>query len=364
MRVLFTASGSHLGGSTMAMMNLMIGLRKLGAEPLLLGTEPTQIYRPYFERLEEVGIKIVYWGRGAVGASYWAGLLAAATKIVLKGSVDVLHAHTPKEGMVLSLVSRLTGRPLVYTFEGDPLLELRFQKRRLYDEALHRQFLREIVRNSAALAACSRWLASHLRENYGIDAEPIPNPVDVERFSRSGAPMGRTIVTLARLVEVKGLRTLLRAAEKVIRVDGEATFLVAGDGPMRETLERESARLEGRFRLLGFHQRPQELLKTCYMLVMPSLYEPFGMPAAEAGAASKPVVASRTGGLQEIVEDGSTGLLHRPGDHEDLAEKVLRLLKDPKLAAEMGRRGRERVMKLFSPEVVAAQYLKLYEEVL
>jgi 1,4-alpha-glucan branching enzyme len=98
------------------------------------------------------------------------------------------------------------------------------------------------------------------------------------------------------------------------------------------------------------------------MLVMPSLYEPFGMPAAEAGAASKPVVASRTGGLQEIVEDGSTGLLHRPGDHEDLAEKVLRLLGDPELAAEMGRRGR--VMRLFSPEVVAAQYLKLYEEVL
>jgi hypothetical protein len=136
----------------MAMMNLMIGLRKLGAEPLLLGTEPSQIYRPYFERLEGVGIKIVYWGRGAGGTFYWAGLLAAATKMALKGSVDVLHAHTPKEGVVLSLVSRLTGRPLVYTFEGDPLLELRLQERRLYDEALHRQFLREIVRNSAALA--------------------------------------------------------------------------------------------------------------------------------------------------------------------------------------------------------------------
>jgi glycosyltransferase involved in cell wall biosynthesis len=53
---------------------------------------------------------------------------------------------------------------------------------------------------------------------------------------------------------VKGLRTLLRAAEKVIRVDGEATFLVAGDGPMRETLERESAQLGGRFKLLGFHR--------------------------------------------------------------------------------------------------------------
>lgn len=364
MRILFTASGSHLGGSTMAMMNLMIGLRRLGAEPLLLGTEPSRIYRPYFERLEEVGVKVIYWGRGAVGASYWAGLLAAATKIALKGSVDVLHAHTPKEGLVLSLVSRLTGKPLVYTFEGDPLLELRFQKRRLYDEALHRQSLHEIVGTAVALAACSRWLSGRLKENYGIDAEPIPNPVDVERFSQSGTPKGKTAVTLARLVEVKGLRTLLKAAEEVIRIDDEATFLVAGEGPMREALERESARLGGRFRLLGFHQRPQELLKTCYMLVMPSLYEPFGMPAAEAGAASRPVIASRTGGLQEIVEDGLTGFLHRPGDHEDLAEKVLRLLGDPELAAEMGRRGRERVLRLFSPEVVAAQYLKLYGEIL
>jgi glycosyltransferase involved in cell wall biosynthesis len=84
------------------------------------------------------------------------------------------------------------------------------------------------------------------------------------------------------------------------------------------------------------------------------------MVAAEAAAAGKPVVASRVGGLREIVVDGETGLLFNPDDHNDLAEKIIALIEDNRRAAEMGLNGRARAERIFSPLKVAEKLAKTY----
>ncbi len=100
------------------------------------------------------------------------------------------------------------------------------------------------------------------------------------------------------------------------------------------------------------------------VLVSPSLYEGFGLPAAEAMACGVPVVATRAGALPEVVEDGVTGLLVPPADPHALADAVRRLLSDPELCRRMGRAGRERIVQRFTWRETARRTLDLYHDVL
>jgi glycosyltransferase involved in cell wall biosynthesis len=100
------------------------------------------------------------------------------------------------------------------------------------------------------------------------------------------------------------------------------------------------------------------------VLINPSLSESFGMSLAEAMASEKPVVATRVGGMQEVVEEGKTGFLVDEGDAESLANAVIRLLEDEQLRREMGKAGRERVIALFAWEQVSNQLTTLYQDLL
>ena len=100
-------------------------------------------------------------------------------------------------------------------------------------------------------------------------------------------------------------------------------------------------------------------MKNCYCLVVPSLSEGLPRVILEAQALSKPVIASRVGGIPEIIKDGENGFLVNPGDADDLAEKLRILLSDKKLAIEMGKRGREIIQEKFSNEEYIKNYLDM-----
>jgi glycosyltransferase involved in cell wall biosynthesis len=104
----------------------------------------------------------------------------------------------------------------------------------------------------------------------------------------------------------------------------------------------------------------------CDVFVLPSVsrLEAFGIVALEAMATGKAVVVADIPGVREVIEDGREGLLADPVNPQDLAQKIQRLLADPTLRAEMGRRGREKVLAMFTTEIVTEQVLKVYEDVL
>lgn len=355
----------------MAMFNLMLGLRKMGLQPILISTLPARRYAPLYEKLVSSGVRVIYIGHHYGGMVHWPTLIKAVVRTLRKVGGDLLHAHTPKEAFSIAISTRIIDRRFIYTIEGDPLSEVHYAEEGAINLIINGLVFKVGLKAADGLASCSRWLSNLIEERYGIPSEPIPNPVDVERFSKYSKPIQslgsrvKIVATLARLVRVKGIHVLLKSVPLVLKEVKDVEFWVMGEGPLKEALLKQASQLGvmKSFKLLGYIPEPEKLLENAYALVMPSLYEPFGMPAAEAGACMKPVVAARTGGLEEIVKDGETGFLYEPTDHHELAEKLIKLLNDPELASRMGWSAYRRVYENFSPERVARMYMDLYREV-
>jgi len=180
-----------------------------------------------------------------------------------------------------------------------------------------------------------------------------------------GLRRGPVLGIVGRLAEQKGHAVLLQAMPEVLKTFPEAVLLIIGDGPERDSLEEKSRNLGLADRVLWLGSKTQEEVFQLYgimdIFVMPSLYEGFGLTAAEAMAAGLPVVASDVEGLREVVEDEKTGYLCRPGDSLELAGRLKELLADADHARAMGGRGRERAKALFSLERFSESMLLAYE---
>lgn len=204
----------------------------------------------------------------------------------------------------------------------------------------------------------------------------IHNAVDVEKIAAIAAPAdapalrrefclgaGPLIGCVGRLRHEKGQALLLEAFAEMARQHA-ATLLLVGDGPDREVLECQARRLDvsGRVRFMG-RCEPEEvfrLLAVMDVVVVPSLFEGFGLAAVEAMAAGRPVVATAVDGLAEVVEDGVSGFLIPVGDASALAVALCDLLHYPVKGLEMGRQGQERVIRNYSMQIYSNTLLQAY----
>lgn len=165
----------------------------------------------------------------------------------------------------------------------------------------------------------------------------------------------------SRLVKRKGLEAALAAARRL-----DLPLWIAGDGPLRQRVERAALESDGRVRYVGWADRRgmARLLAGARSLWLPSLWaEPFGIAGLEALAAGVPVVASRSGGVAEWLDDGVSGFLIPPGEVAALASAARRLEAEPGLAAEMGRTGAERVARDFAPKALMQQLRETHDRV-
>jgi glycosyltransferase involved in cell wall biosynthesis len=202
-------------------------------------------------------------------------------------------------------------------------------------------------------------------EQYGIDPDIIriiPPCIRHRRF-KEAAPQGPTIVYMGRLNQRKGIKYLIQAMPRVLERVPEARLLIGGSGEREKELKALVKRmgLGESIEFLGFI--PDEDLPDLYasgmVFCMPSVYEGFGMVMLEAMASSLPVVAFRTGGVSEVIEDGVTGYQADPGT---LGDRLADVLEDPKGAAEMGARGRKLVWSKYTTEHMADLTLAVWEE--
>jgi glycosyltransferase involved in cell wall biosynthesis len=202
----------------------------------------------------------------------------------------------------------------------------------------------------------------------GIDSTPVlPScvPVVEERPPLSDPP---TVACAARLVPEKGVDVLISAMAQVVARVPTARLLLAGDGPQRQALEQQAADL-GVADQVSFLGRVRNadlgrVFSAAWVQAIPSRWiEAFGLVAAEASMRGTAVVASRSGGLAEIVRHGETGLLVEPNDAPGLANALLTILIDREVAERMGRAGRQCAMNEYRPAVCVERFLSVYESI-
>ncbi|MFH1144626.1 MAG: glycosyltransferase [Candidatus Eisenbacteria bacterium] len=233
------------------------------------------------------------------------------------------------------------------------------------------------LRRADRIIAVAETQAEWLREYYGERTAPIeviPNGLDCGPFENlpSGTAVRAEfgipgavplILCIARMVPVKNLDVLLAAmALSPLRETG-AHLLLLGDGPVKGAL-MERARgeaLEGRVHFAGTRQDTRPFLAAADLACLPSRSEAQPIAILEAMAAGLPVVATRVGGIPEMVEDGKTGLLVAPGNPAELADALARALADPSWARLAGEGGRSRVEAVFSIQARARRIEGLIE---
>jgi glycosyltransferase involved in cell wall biosynthesis len=229
---------------------------------------------------------------------------------------------------------------------------------------------RAIVRSSDRLIAVSNAVARHaLRLGARPDAvRVISNGVDIGRF-RPGDGQRKDafrIACVGRLIFNKGPQYLVEAAPEVLLACPEAEFVFVGDGPLRPHLEKRARQLGVSHKLTFLGTRPDvaSILRTCQVLVRPSLLEGMPLTVLEAMACGLPVVATPVSGTAEIVRHGESGLLVPAADPAALSRAILRLMADEPLREAQGRMGRRLVELGYSWDAVAARTSAVYRELL
>ena len=209
-----------------------------------------------------------------------------------------------------------------------------------------------------------------LQSSYGDDipsnkSSIVYNGIDLGEFAKGtesqrsatridlGAPENSKIVaSIGSLTERKGFDTFIEVASELDKRRGDLFFVIVGDGDrtQREALERQAERcgIGGRFRILGWRDDVAEIISAFDLLLATARQEAFGRTLIEAMAANVPVVATRSGGPEEIIVDGESGFLAPVDDVMALAAASARLLESPELARKISRAGHERVEQMFS----------------
>jgi glycosyltransferase involved in cell wall biosynthesis len=210
----------------------------------------------------------------------------------------------------------------------------------------------------------SDFVTERLREVSGTPPRRtfrVYNGIDVSRFDASaegslatqlGLPAdARVVFASGRAAPYKGIGVFIEAAHRLaIPGNTDVHFAYAGDGPALQEFRDLASRLDvPRFHFLGRRSDVAPLLGSATVAVIPSVWaEAFGLTVVEAMAAGRPLVASRIGGIPELVEQDRTGLLVEPGNADELARAIQRLLDDPVRAAEMGARAKAVARERFS----------------
>jgi glycosyltransferase involved in cell wall biosynthesis len=330
-------------------------------EPLL---RPSKLYQL---RREEIRNGLWQHVQHAAWAYQEARQLAGKLQAL---ELDLVHTNTLKAHVVGGLAARRNGWPLIWHL------------RDILAPGPARRVLWEAARRMRPHVVCiSEAVAATLPEGEP-SRQVIYNGTPLERFGlrQPGAGLRAelglegaeaVLAIVSRLTPWKGHQALLRALTEVLRRHPQTVLLVVGEPAFwneeySDELQRLAAELgvSEATRFTGYREDVPEVLALTDVFVLPSTDEPFGRVIVEAMAMERPVVATETGGVPEIVVPGETGMLVPPEDPAALAEAIVALLGDPQRGREMGRRGRERVLEHFDARRTVAQVQQVYEEVL
>jgi glycosyltransferase involved in cell wall biosynthesis len=355
--ILHTESSLGWGGQERRTLRELLGLSREAFRPLLACQPESRIGEEARKRdLPVTPVKM----RGnfdplAVGR-LWG--------LIHRHSVDIVHTHSSADSWMASTAARLSPRrPKVVRTRH---LNAAFNVRQVYTLMADRVVTvggatREYMIREKGIPA-DRVITIPTGVDLTIfDPERVPGNLREELGIPACAPVFGTVSVFRRL---KGHQFLLEATGEVLRAIPDARLLLAGEGPQEKNIREriEELGIKNAVFFAGFRDDIPKVLNTIDVFVFPSLQEALGTAILEALAMRKAVVASRVGGIPEIVEEGKTGFLVDPEKPAAIAEKVILLLKNPDLRRDLGDRGRRFVEARYDNRLMVRRLEALYQE--
>jgi glycosyltransferase involved in cell wall biosynthesis len=296
--------------------------------------------------------------------------IALLAELIRREQFEIIDAHCTRDIWMSALAARRAGVPARVVRSRHNLFPV---KPHLFNRYMHRRMVAWLIANCRAIAEI--FVRGGLIPPERVSVIPsavdladcdLPHDPEAVRRELGIADEALVVAVAARISVEKGYRDLLEAAPTVLREHPRAVFLLLGTGPLEDEV-RAAAKQRGLERAVvfaGFREDVCRVFSACDLVALPSHAE--GTPASllEAQALSRPVVATRVGGIPDIVREGETALLVEPGDPAALAAALSSLLADADRRRAMGEAGRALVEAEFTVERMAAKTLAAYQSAL
>ncbi len=372
-KILFYTDTPLTGGAELQMFLLAKFLNKTEYSPILAWSDYPSLDR-WSDKFQKEEIPVI---RLKVKSKHDPQHYFQLKKIIKEHKIDLIHAHIWNPASCRYAFMAADKNTPIITTEHDPF-PLPFFK-----DLIKKHFLKKISK-IVTVSDNNAKLLKQLYPNHSKKISVIHNGLDLEwwhsqllRFPNQDRKEIKEnifqaredsliLITIAALHERKGLRYLIEAMHKITAKFPNTKLAIVGEGPEENELRKlvEKLEMENHVELLGRRKETPKLLKSSDVFVLPSRREAFGMVNLEAMVTGLPVVATKVGGIPEIIENGKNGFLVEPENSDALAEKILKLIKDPELRNKIGEAGYKTVVEKFDAEKMAQQYEKIYAQIL
>lgn len=363
MNILYLTNHLNIGGITSYTLTIATGMKKRGHNIYVASSGGNCLqsfvkedikYIPIPIRTkQDIGLKVLFSRQKLL-------------KALKKEPIDILHSHSRTTQVLACLISKKTGIPHISTCHG-------FFKPRF--------FRRMFPCWGKMVIAISEQVKEYLIQDFALkeeDIRVINNGIDVNKFivhnvqqftvnkKKLSLSEGPVVGIVARLSDVKGHTYLVEAMKQVIDEIPDAQLLIVGEGKMKDELVKltKALGIEKNVFFLPEVEDTREVLSAMDLFVLPSLKEGLGLALMEAMASGLAVIGSDIGGIRSLIQDGKTGLLAKVADSQDLAAKIIALLKAPQMRKILSRTAQDFIAQNFSQEKMVQETERVYSECL
>ncbi|MEW6008707.1 MAG: lipopolysaccharide heptosyltransferase II [Candidatus Omnitrophota bacterium] len=354
MNILQVVPQLNFGGVETGTVDLARELKKRGHKPVVVSGGGKLV-----KELENLGIKHYCLPVHKKSLINIIRQISKVAEIIQKEDIDIVHARSRVPGWISYFAARKTKRVFITTAHG------------YYSN----HFFSRIMAQGKFVIVASQIIGRHMINDFNVAPERIcliERGVNLERFVfKPISDRSKTefiIANIARLTPIKGHEYFLKAIAKLIRTLPHIQVWIIGDSPNESYLQQ----LEILSRRLGLShcvkfmgQRqdiPQILMKVNLLVLTTVTQEAFGRVIIEAQASGAPVIATKVGGVVEIIEDGLTGILVAPKDPQALADAIIRVLKNPKLAQMLADNAYKKIKDFYTLEKMVDKNLEVYKQ--
>lgn len=358
MHILHVETGRHLYGGALQVLHLMEGLKGQGCKNTLACIRGSEIAGA------ASACAVIY--ELPMAGELDPGFVFRLTRIIHTEQPDIMHVHS-RRGADLwgALAARATKTKAVLTRRVDnpePSWVAR-AKYRLYDRVITiSNGIRKVLMSEGVPAKKIVCVPS------AVDGRPYEQQCAKEWFCREFGldPGNKMIGVIAQFIPRKGHHYLIDAAPEILSGYSDTQFLFFGQGPLQSRLQQlcRKNNIADKVHFLGFRKNLERILPCLDVVVHPATMEGLGVSLLQAAAAGVPIVASRVGGIPEVVHHGVNGYLVEAGSVKGIVHGVRDFLQDPVKAKRFGQAGREIVRSRFSIGAMVSGNLRVYRELL